>query len=88
MILREPYERVVDYEQYLGQYIQSSEYWSDGTNSIFFNFLPPISENSGLATNFKGLPIGNSLIASASLRHSTIRFGLDVAIPYYSNAIR
>ena len=82
------YSRVMKNENLIGQYVQDQADWSHGTNNIFFNFLPPIGVNSGMATGFKGLPIGNSLIASSSLRHSTIRFGLDVAIPYYSHAIQ
>ena len=60
---------------------------SKGLIDVFFNFIPPISTKNGLATGFESLPIGNSLIASASLRHSTLRFGFDVPIPYYSKAI-
>ena len=68
--------------------MQQDASFGDGTNMIFFNLLPPMSPKSGSAVGFKDLPIGKSLIASASLRHSTIRYGLDVAIPYYSQAIK
>lgn len=71
----------------LGQQMQQEDTWRNGINNVFFNFIPPISAKNGLATGFQALPIGNSLIASASLRHSTLRFGFDVPIPYYSKAI-
>ena len=64
--------------------MQKDVNWDSGLNNVIFNFHPPISSKTGVATGFNDLPIGRSLIASSSLRHSTIRFGMDVPIPYYS----
>ena len=81
------YYKIQKYEKQIGEYLQNRTSWNDGLNNVIFNFYPPMSTLNGMATGFDSIPSGKSLIASSSLRHSTVRYGMDVPIPYYSKMV-
>jgi len=81
------YGRVQKFENEIGEFIQNRSSWNDGLNNVVFNFHSPMSNITGKADTFENLPSGKSLIASSSLRHSTVRYGFDVPIPYYSKLV-
>ena len=78
------YSRIEKHEKEIGEFIQNRTSWNKGFNNAIFNFQPPSNMNG---TQFEQFPSGKSIIASSSLRHSNIRNGFDVPIPYYSKMV-